>query len=174
MRTLSAAPSGLRPYNHWFCGFATPRVNDKPQRNSCYGWAAAFFVVVALWISAIDFDNPSLLAFLTPCGETVEMNLLSPDAERRAVVYTAGCGAAGGLPSQGVSVLWDHQEVEYAQPFNTLRTQYGDPIRVSWRGSDTLEVAVPAFVLADASTSLIVDRIQGVDVIYRDSLASEP
>ena len=147
-------------------------MNDKPQRNSCYGWAAAFVVAVALWISAVDFD--ALFAFLTPCGETVETDVLSPDSERRAVVYTAGCGAAGGLPSQGVSVLWDHQEVEYAQPFNTLRTQYGDPIRVSWRGSDTLEVAVPAFVLAEASTNLIVDRIKGVDIVYRDSLASEP
>ena len=147
-------------------------MNDKSKRDSCYGWAAAFVVAVALWISAIDFDGPALFAFFSPCGETIEINLLSPDAERRAVVYIAGCGAAGSSESHGVSVLWDHQEVEYARPFNTLRTKYADPIQVSWRGPDTLEVFVPAATLADASTSLVVNRIQGVEVVYRDSLAS--
>lgn len=122
-----------------------------------------------LWLSALDFWP--LLGFIVPCGTNVLSDAPSPDGELHAVVYVAGCGA-GGSDSYGVSVLWDHEQVERLTRFNTLHTSSESSIEVEWRGSDTLQVTSSDYLLSGPLTHLIVSRIKGVEVVYRDSVIS--
>ena len=103
------------------------------------------------------------------CGTDQRSAITSPDRRHRAVVYLAGCGAAGDT-WQEVSILPADEALTDTTRFNVARTSYLGEIRTSWTSADTLVVQMPSWTSTSESSSEVArDVVNGIRIHYRDT-----
>ena len=121
------------------------------------------FLLLVAFLAVSVYGAYEVWHRLVTCAPHVQADLLSPDGQRRAVLYNMDCAATSGLDSHvALIAAGDSFKAERHPPVVVLDGSHD--VRISWRDARTLLVDLPA---SPGRIQQQDDAAGSVQILYR-------